>query len=438
MPDSPDIRIAQAIEIEKVLLGAMLVDPSIIPIVSAGLELGDWYGPLHRRVYQRILELQAFSMPIGVVQVYDYCEDKEMPFDFFADLAEKAMPGSVEYSVRKIKDYSKRRTAQKALMESIEQMGANPLTDLGEQYANLSQTFTQLLQEEKTLITVREQIIQTLKKIESHNEADFMKIGFPSIDRIIGGMCKGELWIVAGRSSMGKSAFAANCCLNMARANVSVAYISVEGTNHSLMCRMLSMYSGVPLRLIRTGALEGPEVNQVAHAANVISDLEMFRIADKESRWPKIKANIQQLKIREPNLGAAFVDYLGLVDAYDKPSRSIGERQSEVAYMSADAKRLAVSLNIGMVFLNQLNRDVEKRKDHRPMLSDLRESGALEQNADVVLMLYRPAYYGEKNRHGVIDNTVAEVAISKNREGAVGVVDLHFKADCVRFSERIS
>jgi len=271
-------------------------------------------------------------------------------------------------------------------------------------------------------------MVKTLKKIESQETELFMKIGYPSIDHMIGGMALGESWLIAGRSSMGKSALALNCAFAMARAGYGVAYVSVEGTNHSQRCRLLSMYTNVPLRLIRTGKMNDHEVPKVAHAAGVVSNLECFYISDNESRWDKIKANIQTRKIKEPKMGVVFIDHIGLITVGGR----YRPRQEEVSFISADAKRLAVSANMCVVMVCQLNREVEKRKgNHRPVLSDLRESGSLEQDADVVLMLYRPSYYGESK-----DKTLAEIGIVKNREGMTGTVEMHFTGECVRFGER--
>jgi replicative DNA helicase len=212
----------------------------------------------------------------------------------------------------------------------------------------------------------------------------------------------------------------------MARAGYTVCYVIAEGTRHSLMCRLIAIYSGVDLSGIRTGKLKDVEYSKIAHAAGIISQLKLYMI--EETRWVKIRAHVQALKLQTAELAGVFFDYIGLIEV----SRNYREREREVAFLSADIKRLAKDLNIICFPLVQLNREVEKRKDHRPILSDLRESGAIEQDADCVLFPYRPAYYGEKCDFP----TDAEVAISKNREGATGVAEVKFESSCVRFSER--
>lgn len=425
VPDLMSIHIADAVVCEKALLGGVMLDPQILPEVSAKLDPADFFHTDHKKIYKAMLEIHAFGIDLGFVEVYEYVRD--LPFPYFTDLYDAALPGNVEYLVRRIKDCARRRQAQKSMMTSIESLGS-PGLDLEQQWEYLSADFMKLLGEDKGIVTAQEQVIDTMKRVDATDDAEFIKTGIRGIDATTGGAQRGESWIIAGRSSMGKSSLAQTLCLNMARAGETVAYVPVEGSRHALMCRLLAIYTGVGLQPIRTGKLHPTDYPKLAHAGGVIAALNLSII--DETNWTKIRAKIYMLKLKEPTLAAVFIDYLQLIEA--SKNFSTRDREREVAFLSADAKRTAKELNLVMVLLSQLNRDPDKRKDHRPILSDLRESGAIEQDADVVLFPYRPAYYGEKTDFA----TDAEVAIGKNRDGAVGTCDVKFDLDCVRFGER--
>lgn len=422
-PDLTQIAIADAMVCEKALLGGILLDLTILPLVSGKLDPADFQSPDHREIYKAILEIHNFGIDPDYVSVFEYV--RRLEFSYYIELHSFALPGSVDYLVRRIKESARRRAAQFSMMESIKSLGS-PDVDLAAQWEYLSSDFLKLLREESGIITVGDQLLATMKRIDSQDESAFIKIGLREIDATTGGAQRGESWVIAGRPSMGKSSLAATCTLNMARAGYAVTYIPVEGTSHSLMCRLLSIFTGIDLQRIRTGKLEPQDYPRIAHATGIISSLKLFII--EETRWAKIRAHVQALKLREPELAAVFIDYLGLIEV----SRNHREREREVAFLSADIKRLAKDLDVVCFPLVQLNREVEKRKDHRPVISDLRESGSLEQDADVILFPYRPSYYGEK----VDFPTDAEVAIAKNRDGRTGTAEVRFEAEYVRFSER--
>lgn len=424
-PDPNALAIAQSTDLEKALLGGVLLEPDKLPLVTAKLDVSDLYVDLHRKIYRGILELHAVGIEIGFYQVFEYLQGLE--FRIFTDLYDCALPGSMEYLCHEVKEYSRRRAAQRAMITSIESL-ATPGVDLAEQWQYLSGDFLKLLREESGVITAGEQVISSLKRMDNQDEGEFLKTGYREIDNLTGGAMRSEAWIVAGRPGMGKSSWAASTFLNMGRAGYAAAYVPVEGTAHSQMCRLLAIYTGINLQRIRTGKLLPKEQDRIMHAGSVISGLKLFFI--EETNWVRIRAHIQGLKFREPDLAAVFIDYIGLIEV----SRNYREREREVAFLSSDIKRLAKDLNVVMFVLVQLNREVEKREDHRPRISDLRESGAIEQDADVILFPYRPAVYGEKTDFP----TDVELIIAKNRDGNKGTVKLKFEPDFVRFSERDS
>lgn len=409
-------------ELEKVILGGILLDSSVLPQVIGQLDPEDFYFPKEQRIYRAILEAHSEGIAVDFISIYDRLHDLE--FSEFAKLYDYALPGSASYLAKQLKEYSRRRRAQGAMISSIESL-STPGADLSAQFEYLSEDFIRLMRQDEGTTTLVNQQITSMKRLEHQSESDLIKTGMRPLDLMLGGMQRGELWVIAGRPSMGKSALSANCALGIAGLGNLVLYVSVEGTNHSLMCRLWSIKSGIALSKIRTGNLNAMERTNLISGAEQFSELDTLYLSDTETRWDKIKANIQLLKLKEPRLSVVFIDYIGLISG-NNPS----DRRQELEYMSADAKRMAASLKIVMVLLIQLNRQPELRTDHRPKLSDLRESGAFEQDADIVLMLYRPGYYKQDEK-----DTTAELAVSKNRDGPTGVMELGFVPECVLFTE---
>lgn len=425
--DLSQVALAQAVELEQAIVMTVLENSALLPIAAAKVGPEEFVSPKWRKLYESALRLHSVNLPVDFASVWEYAGNIE--FSELARALDETITGEgiLESACHLVKEYSKRRGAQKALLASIDSM-AQPGADLAEQYENLSQDFAKLLRDDVGVMSAEEQALATIKRIHNQEDGDMIKTGYRSIDEKIGGFARGELIILAGRPSMGKSASAANIALSMARRGHSVFYHSAEGTNHSLMCRLLSMYSRIPLTRIRRGSknLLDTDHPKLAQAHGVIGALPLH-LSDSERRWEKIKASIQNQKLRDPKLDVVVIDYIQLIRA---GGNWRDNRQAEVTHISSEAKGLATGLKIVMILVCQLNREVEKRKTHRPILSDLRESGSLEQDADVVLMLYRPSYYGESN-----DEQEAEVCVSKNREGAVGSAALKFQGECVLFTE---
>lgn len=418
--------IAETTELEAAVMCTLMGAPELLPSVATRLEPQDVQSPLWRKIYKAILEINAVGAEPNFVNVYDYLGDIE--FTKLADANDSILtgPAVLEAAVPMIKKYSQLREAQRVMIDAVSSLNAHPAVDIASQWEYLSGDFLKLLRDDNGVTTVADQLVTTLKRIEKTDDTEFIKIGLRGIDATTGGAQRGDVWVIAGRPSIGKSSLAANIFLSMGRVGYVVCYVIAEGTRHSLMCRLLAIFAGIDLKLIRSGQLVGKDYTKITYAAGLLHGFKLFFI--EETKWGKIRAHLQALKLRETELAAVFIDYIGLIEV----SRNYREREREVAFLSADIKRLAKDLNIVCFPLVQLNREVEKRKDHRPILSDLRESGAIEQDADVVLFPYRPGYYGEK----VAFPTDAEVAIAKNREGATGVAEVSFLPECVRFAER--
>jgi replicative DNA helicase len=219
--------------------------------------------------------------------------------------------------------------------------------------------------------------------------------GFADIDSRIGGLPRRNLFVAAGRTGMGKSALACDVAANVARAGIGVAFVSAESPTDAIFKRMLSRETKIENRQFHLGILKDNDAGNITAAIGRFYNDQLFFL-DIERRWTAIRAKIENLKLEHQNLGLVCIDYAQLLEVEGHGDRG---RHLEVGQVSAEAKAIAMELDVAVLLLAQVNRAVETRQDKRPLLADLRESGNLEQDADVVAMLYRPAYYGEETEY---------------------------------------
>lgn len=250
--------------------------------------------------------------------------------------------------------------------------------------------------------------------------------GFSDLDYRTAGLHGSELILVAARPAMGKSAFALNIATNAAvRGNTPVAIFSLEMSKEQLVNRILCSEAMVDSNKVRTGKLEDEDWGKLAEAIGPLSETGIYIDDTPGISVMEIRAKCRKLKL-EKNIGLVVIDYLQLVQGSNKRNSS---REQEISEISRSLKILAKELNVPVIALSQLSRAVEQRPDHRPMLSDLRESGAIEQDADIVMFLYRDDYYNEDSEK----KNVAEVIIAKHRGGSTGTVDLGWLGSYTKF-----
>ena len=242
------------------------------------------------------------------------------------------------------------------------------------------------------------------------------------------GFRQGELFILGARPSMGKSALALQCALNIARNNVSVMFLSIEMSAPMVTQRLLSLMTGINSKRLQNKVMDEYERRQISSARADLLSTNMFITADNRIDVHKIRAKATRLK-REHNLQIIFVDYLQMIEAKGD------NRTREIGVISRGLKSIAKELNVCVVALSSLSRAVEKRDDKRPMMSDLRESGDLESDADVVAFLYRPMYYADMSQRMDLDTEEAELIVTKNRNGEVGECRLQFTPAKARFDD---
>ena len=272
---------------------------------------------------------------------------------------------------------------------------------------------------------VLEQIVST-----DPNSGTGVKTNFVELDKFTSGLQKGELIILAGRPSMGKTSLAMNIAENIAVShNNPVAIFSLEMTAVQLTYRLVSSFSKVNHRNIKNNNLNDAETDDVYHAIESLRKSKIYVSQDTNVTSLDIRSYARRLKSQLPSLSLIVIDYVQILNI-PRNSKGYSNRAQDLGEVSRSLKALALELDIPILLLSQLNREVENRQDKKPTMADLRESGALEQDADLILLLYRDEYY---NRDNDISRGVTEVIVAKNRNGATGIFELKFTPKCVRF-----
>ena len=428
----------QSLEAEQSVLGSILIDSRCVPDVIGVLRPEDFYLQQNREIYETVYTMFNYSETIDPVTVLDKMRELGVYHDNSRDYIMQLMEitptaaNAVRYA-NIVKD--------KAMLRGL----ADASTDITESVFAQVGTPAELLENaEKKIFALRkgergdslEHIGVILHKVfdhlgelaESDSAIPGLSTGLVDLDRQINGLNKSDLILVAARPAMGKTAFALNLCMNVAKkSKKTVAMFSLEMSREQLAMRLLSMESFVDGKKLATGKLTDDEWSKISMASVALSQTDI-RVDDN----PSITVAEMNAKCRRlDNLGLVIVDYLQLMNGsgYGKGGDS---RVNVVSEISRSMKIMAKELNVPVICLSQLSRGPESRTDKRPMLSDLRESGAIEQDADEVMFLYRDEYYNPNTE----DKGVAECIVSKNRHGEVGTVKLQWVPQYQTFSDR--
>ena len=426
-----------SVEAEQSVIGSMIMDREAIVVASELIAGEDFYNRQYGILFETMVELNDVGSPVDLVTLQNKLKEKDVPpevssLEFVRDLI-TAVPTSAN-----IKYYAN-IVAEKATLRR--------LIRLNEEIANTcyagkesleyiledtEKRVFQLVQKRTTddFVPVRQIVMNAMDKIETaaKNKGSVTGIptGFFDLDYRTAGMQPSDLILVAARPSMGKTAFELNLAQYMAfKKNLTVALFSLEMSKEQLVNRMFSLESNVDAQKLRTGQLNDEEWERLIESAGtigksklIIDDTPGISIAELRSKCRKYKL--------EHDLSIIMIDYLQLMSGSGRTE----SRQQEISDISRSLKALARELSVPVVALSQLSRAVEQRPDHRPMLSDLRESGAIEQDADVVMFLYRDDYYN----HDSPDKGVSEVIIAKQRNGPIGTVKLAWLPQYTKFA----
>jgi replicative DNA helicase len=413
------------VDIERQLLTAILRDPSIVPELLPQLDPKIFYAPSSVELAKAIIKLYAAGDPVDLLTV-----SHELKNVSAADLATWA-DNSIPSLWQSYLEIVKKRAFARSFLAVLSKARDATCTKALDPYDALAKLIDDLVGLQQTGTTkdfepVSKALTEAQKAIDrAYGGVAGIPTGFRDFDSRIGGIQLAELTIVAGRPGMGKTALVQCLGLNAARTGYGVAFASLEMTAAQIGMRLISGDAGIENRNLRRGQLSDRDFQRIAASASRLARFNIF-VLDSDRSWPRLKAKIRSLKLREPEIALVLIDYVGLIE---------GERQSdrylEIGMISAEAKELAKLLNVSVVLCSQLNRAVESRQDKKPQLSDLRESGNLEQDADVVLLLYRPGYYDQSFEPA----DLTHLDIAKNRHGPTGYVKLRFNPGTVTFSD---
>jgi len=425
-------------EAEQSVIGGLMLDPDTWDAVSEIVEEKDFYRPAHQKIFAAIQELHRRSLPADILTVTNFLTDKNQLEEiggsaYLAEIITNVVSSANIATYAKIV-YDKSILRQLiAVSNKVSERAYDNEYDQIENFIDQVEGEVFNISEKKKtqgLVPVRDLVKVSLDIIEERYKKKAtmtgISTGYTDLDRMTSGFQGGDLIIVAARPSMGKTAL----CLNIAqhaafREKKSVAFFSVEMGKEALMMRILSSESRVPISNVRTGTIPDAAWPNLIHAATVIADAP-FYIDDTSGISPfEIRSKARRLK-RQKGLDMIIVDYLQIMDLKLK----VENRERQVSEISKTLKSIAKELNVPVIALSQLNRGVEGRAERQPMLSDLRESGSIEQDADLIIMLYREDYYDRENAE---EKGVAEILIRKQRNGPTGTVKLKWMAEVGRF-----
>ena len=425
------------LEAEQAVIGSMLTDKDSVISAIEVLKEEDFYRDDNRAIYSAILNLYNRAEPIDIITVKSELEtmgkfEQVGGLEYLAELPEKVptTANSMKY-IKIVEEKSVLRNLIKTANEIIE-LGYDPTEDVEDIMEGAEKKIFNIMQNknQKGYSAMKDILVDSFTQLEElYNRKQHITgvpTGFTDLDYKTAGFHSSDLILIAARPAMGKSAFALNIATNAAvKAKVPVAIFSLEMSKEQMVNRILCSEAMVDSNKIRTGKLEEDDWTKLAEAIGPLSEADIYIDDTPGISVMEIRAKCRKLKL-EKNIGMVVIDYLQLVQGSNKRN---GSREQEISEISRSLKILAKELGVPVVALSQLSRAVEQRPDHRPMLSDLRESGAIEQDADIVMFLYRDDYYNEdSDKKGI-----AEVIIAKHRGGSTGTIDLVWLGSYTKF-----
>ncbi len=428
------------IEAEQAVLGSMMLDNDAVMDAINILKPEDFYREENKLIFSAMINLNGRSEPIDLITVkdelislgkFEVCGGLE----YIASLPEKVpTTANADKYIRIVEEKSMLRSLIKTSNELLE-LGYNQTLETDEiiEKAEKEVFDLSLNRNRKDYTPIKDVLIETFANLEKlYNQKEHITgvpTGFIDLDYKTAGLHGSELILVAARPSMGKTAFALNIAANAAiKAKIPVAIFSLEMSKDQLVTRMLSSETGIDSNKLKTGKMDEDDWIKLSEGLGPLSESEIYIDDTPGISITEIRNKCRKLKL-EKNIGLVIVDYLQLIS--DSNIRKNGSREEEISKISRSLKIIAKELNVPVIALSQLSRAPEQRKDdHRPMLSDLRESGAIEQDADIVMFLYRDDYYNQESEK----RNIAEVILAKHRSGSTGTIELAWFGSCTKFA----
>ncbi len=426
------------IEAEQAIIGSMLTDKDAVISAMEVLKKEDFYREDNQVIFESILNLNSRGEPIDIITVKSELESMGMfekvgGLEYLTELPEKVpTTANAEKYVKIVSEKATLRQLIKTANEIIE-LGYDPTEDVDNIMEGAEKRIFNIMQgkNQKGYEQIKDVLVESFTKLEElYNRKQHITgvpTGFSELDYKTAGLHSSDLVLIAARPAMGKTAFALNIATNAAvRAKVPVVIFSLEMSKEQLVNRILCSESMVDSNKVRTGKLEEDDWGKLAASIGPLSEAEIYIDDTPGITVTEIRAKARKLKL-EKNIGLVVIDYLQLVQGSN--NRRGGSREQEISEISRSLKILAKEIGVPVVALSQLSRAAEQRPDHRPMLSDLRESGAIEQDADIVMFLYRDDYYNKESEK----KDIAEVIIAKHRGGSTGTIELLWMGNYTKF-----
>ena len=429
-----------SVESEQSILGSIILDKDAIITVAETIVPGDFYKEAHKIIYESMLKLNSNNEPIDLITLIEELR-KDGQLDNIGGISyltslSTIVPttSNVKYYANIVKEKSVMRQLIKASNEIIN-LGYDGATDVSEILEKAEKNIFDISQEKsgddiQPISLVLQDTYDMIEKLYTDkSDVTGITTGFTDLNKKINGLQRTDLILIAARPAMGKTAFSLNLVQNAAlKGGASVAVFSLEMSKEQLVQRMLSAQSNVELSKIKTGTLGESDWPRIIDAMAVLSEANIFIDDTPGIKISEIRSKCRKLKI-EKGLDFILIDYLQLMEGDGKNEN----RQQEIAKISRSLKILAKELDCPVVALSQLSRSPELRKDHRPILSDLRESGSIEQDADIVMFLYRDEYYHDDSEK----KNIGEIIIAKNRHGETGNVELVWFGQVQKFADKV-
>ncbi len=442
--DLDGARLPYSVEAEQAVLGSIIIDPKCLNDVATSVKAEYFYIPQHREIYSSLAEMYELSQTIDFVSlleklkrdgVYDEAGGKAYLTQLVQTVPSAA---NVLTYVAIVRERYTARSLMTAAQDIIKDINDNAL-DSGRLLDSAEQRIYEIRQgREVTGLTHIKSVIENetydrlSKMADPETRADYIGIpcGIGELDRMITGLNKSDLIILGARPGMGKTSFALNIVRNVAvNTGRTVCFFSLEMTRDQLAQRMLSSEAGIKSEKLRTGELDEDEWTRLAQAGDALSKADIYFDETSSITVPEMKAKLRRMK----KVDLVVIDYLGLMHS----ARQIDNRVQEISEITRNLKIMAKELKVPVIACAQLSRGTEaKGKSHKPALSDLRDSGSIEQDADIVLFLYRDAYYDSEKAddEDLSDQTKSECIVAKNRHGEIGTIPLHWDGQFTRFT----
>lgn len=429
-----------SIEAEQALLGSLMLSTRAWDQIADRVSTNDFYRDDHRKIFRAILELSEASKPVDAITVAEH-------FERHGDLDQVEGGAYITYLANSVAsaanvvayaDIVREKSVLRQLADAGTEIAGNAFRNEGRSAEGLLEEAEQLVyriadqsaRRRNNFISIQEALKDAFARLEElhANEGDITGIpsGFNDLDKVTAGLQRSDLIIVAGRPSMGKTTLCVNMAENAAiRHKIPVAIFSMEMSALQLTMRMFSSIGQINQTRIRTGKLEDLDWPNLTSAMTMLQGTDIFIDETPGLSPSELRARARRLK-REHDIGLVVIDYLQLMQVPDSKEN----RATEISEISRSLKALAKELNVPVIALSQLNRSLEQRPNKRPVMADLRESGAIEQDADLILFIYRDEVYNDDSA----SKGKAEIIIGKHRNGSTGTVELAFQGEFLRFT----